>query len=122
MSYYDRKSMRRQNSPREQSDQGLCLLSSASYLLIIIGIQHCFSCINLGQDPKALCKIIPLYHYSLIIWYILLDPKHSVIKGLHCKCTTLQKGYNKSIISFVNDYGFEINHLLQNNAFEISCI
>ena len=82
--YYDRKSMCRQNSPREQSDdQGLCLLSSANYLLIIIGIKHCFSCINIGQDPRALCKIVPLYHGSLITWYIPIDLKHSAIKGLH---------------------------------------
>ena len=33
---------------------------------------------------QLLCKIVPLKHSSLITKSICMDPKYSVIKGLHC--------------------------------------
>ena len=31
-----------------------------------------------------ICKIVPLKHDSLITRYIPMDPKHSIIKEMHC--------------------------------------
>ena len=40
--------------------------------------------IKWSYSYNSFCKIVPLSHCSLLTLFIPIDPKHSLIEGLHC--------------------------------------